>query len=596
MFRNGIVRSCPAVPHVCHTMHALSVAPRHSRNHEKWSILLENLDDEKDTVIPKSSGKEIAMMIQSLTKIERRDTESLAPIMTPLIGSLADHATRIGPFSMNEHSIAVTSLGLLKLGMAEKFLEAVCAHPPRLKYPQNVAQIVFAIGSCAGLTKELKSDAFSGWLGEAVKSTMHDFHVKDIVQVLEGFARADMRTDGILNALDNRITPQLQYMDNVSVSAILHAFSTLGYLTQNFPALLATSVQKRIDLGTVSAVLGTVPTHIDKSTARSLQVIVNEFPKICQRDRIPSIHTIAGIIRNVQRIPNGVVDVDPVRKGVVESFRSSSPPDWITSASDSALARFMRECMRLSVPIESLSRWVVTHRLNRYVRVADSEQLRELVRLASVVTGHRISEFVFPEFVKSFGTVESCIRILQKVDESESVLANAAIDRLEELRWIDATGKQLGEAAVSIWRISGEIPQSLVRALEAMKGGEGNGLIRQWVLESNGVAISDPPRMFLFGQAEVQLDVKQCRAPPPINLLPIDNDRITEILQLIEEIDPVLHYAVKDDVSFVQIAGQTPSRLETARAMEVGKKIVVFVPSDSPVTIANVALLLRQLE
>jgi hypothetical protein len=593
MFRNGIVRSCPAVPHVCHTMHALSVAPRHSRNHEKWSTLLENLDDEKDTVIPKSSGKEIAMMIQSLTKIDRRDTESLAPTMTPLLECLADHATRIGPFSMNEHSIAVTSLGLLKLGMAEKFLEAVCAHPPRLKYPQNVAQIVFAIGSCAGLSKELKSDAFSGWLGEAVKSTVYDFHVKDIVQVLQGFARASVRDDEVLNALDNRMTPQLQYMDNVSVSAILHAFSKLGCLTQNFPALLATSVQKRIDLRTVSAVLGAVPTHIDKSTARSLQVVVNEFPKM--RDQIRSIHTIIGIIRNVQRIPNGVVDMDPVRKGVVESLTFSTPPDWITCASDSALASFMRECIRFSIPLESLSRWVVTHRLNRYVRVADSDQLGVLVRLASVVTDHRMSEFVFPEFVRSFGTVESCIRILQKIDESGSVLAKAVIDRLEELRWIDATGKQLAEAAVSIWRINGEIPQSLVHVFEAMKG-EGDDLIREWVLGSDGVVILDPPRMLLFGQAEMELDIRQSGPPPPINLPPTDNDRIVQILRLIEEIDPVLYHAIQDDVLFVPIAGETPSRLEMARAMDTGKTTVVFVPSDRQVTIANVALLLRQLE
>ena len=99
-------------------------------------------------------------------------------------------------------------------------MQSLCTVPRRINFPQNISQIAYAVSLFPDLVE--KRSALFGWIGDAVLLSVEQFHVKDIVQTVTAYAHAKVDRDDVMQAIENVIGRQAQYMDAISVSAVVY--------------------------------------------------------------------------------------------------------------------------------------------------------------------------------------------------------------------------------------------------------------------------------------------------------------------------------------------------------------------------------------
>ena len=281
--------------HVGYVLNQLSKS--RVRDASKWLDVLNRTKDDP-TVVGVSTGKEVALTLNGL--IHCPDYVVSNPIFPRMASEFSAKAVASLAFTMNEKSIAIASMALMRLqlhvdvSVIHAFVDVLCSifdqsGGRRIKFPQNIAQVAYALAQFDCVPIGTRAKALNTWIKGDVLVCIEDFHVKDIVQVATAYSHCHVRNEDILSALEEATWKQLQYMDSVSLSAIAVAMAKLSYTPSEglIAAILSTVSQCSAQLNSQSfcSLVYSVSVWVSNQAAvdaHQLRAILCEFNRLIE--------------------------------------------------------------------------------------------------------------------------------------------------------------------------------------------------------------------------------------------------------------------------------------------------------------------------
>lgn len=566
--------------------HALSCLARaRSKDVHKWVEVLRSVTPEKTRY---STGKDVALILNSLTHAPsklRSDT-----LFASSVHSAGTRAMSLVTDSMNEKSLAISALAILKLqdvlpsSLVGEFTERLCSvlEKRRLRFPQNVAQVAYAISLANPVPVGVKSDALNSWIKRAVLSSSGEMHVKDIVQVMKAYAHMRCGYAEVMEAMEKAILRQIQYMDSLSVSAVSVAFAKLRVVPcqELIEALVATIAQCVGEMNSQSVVsmmyaIGFWASERIVLDTHAVDAIINRASVLVTSNTVP-VPSLVVLLRSVNSV--GFVDAMPLRRAVEQL-------DLNTSESPSLIGELALEIAKMGSK-NMASRLVAEHILPLLTKDSDVPQIARLLEISAricpdlLIGSVDLSDLV--THLNASASAQSLGRLIEALAESpvdpticECILSNT----LERPDWDhELSTDRLEKLAVSAWRSIGEIPQVLREAMSKRQDFSSHWLSLPCIHVPEGSRVLS---------MESDISVTGGVHPPPQGIEAGNHEaKSNRILRLIEAVDPMFSVVSLEKVIFQFCSAPSPrpsdvSLAVAALATQPAGTTVVLIPSDT---------------
>jgi hypothetical protein len=240
--------------------------------------------------IKAATGKQAAITLYYLNRIATKLPLD-HPSLDSVILSTAERSCKLVSDAMDEHSIAITCMALLKHGdkippdLMTKFVYSIPRDRlTRMKDPRNTAQMAYFMGNIESVPIGIRVEALNSWIKTALLGFCPArFKVKDLVQIMHAYNKAGIAIDSeLLKHLEEAIFRQLQYMDHLSTSVIIRCLGSVETMPSKglLEGLLATAAQQ----------IGT----FNPQSLFSILVGISRFGDL----KTNCLHQVSGIIKN----------------------------------------------------------------------------------------------------------------------------------------------------------------------------------------------------------------------------------------------------------------------------------------------------------
>jgi hypothetical protein len=541
-----------------------------STNPEKWKTLFLRIRD-KPHELKTSKGKEIALTLNGLS---HAPTHSQSSAFMFVLNGTTQQAVNLVGHAMNEKSIAITALSIARLAdkvspdlVASVFhrIDEVFRDRP-IKHPQNLAQIAYSLSLYKTVPVGDRASALNTWLRDACLIQAKHFHVADIVQTLVAYAKCQVSNPDVLQALEQAVSNQLQYMDHRSLSSVSQSFARLGHSPNQtlVDAIVATSVQ----------FLGEMNSQSLCCTLAGLELWISD-------ERTIDIHSIQEIVRRV--------------------------PDLLTLVPANALGRCLRSLLALKRHFDidmSELRHSIKDNLEHFTELLDKERERTkllveiITRLETFDAGignHLIEKLLIPKLKNSPAEIRGLIlplaipmlsesEVIDLIDDIRDVrqlknillvtrgklLVNRTLTKLQSIPYWndDLSQSDLEEVVKHVWQYTGTVREALRMSIA-------DGPLRDWM--NSETWDLEEFKIFIVGTSESAPVESQTLLPPPPGFdlgVTKDEAKEYELRREISAVDPLINL---DGLEIHYIENMDPSPGELAVATCTGPKSLLRI-------------------
>lgn len=551
-----------------------------------------------------ATGKETALTLYSLGEVpdaikQSRDFKEIAC-------TFVERAIKILRSSMNEKSIAVAAVGVSRLnGSLEtenmvRFIEALegAVKLRPIKFPRNISNIAYTVANMRSCPLKFRAKALNGWLADAIMSIDIPFHVPDIVQLVSAYSVCGVTHQEVLNRLETASLSQVQYMDGLSLGAVMSGFSKLRYLpSQNFAdTWLATLAQCASTMNAQSiccALFGvsfwsTKGLSLDKS---AIDAIVLRLPNIFDFIPLRSLCVALQAFRQCK----GSFDphlIEEKMESVIRGIRKEEP--WLVVELGETFLSLLNDSPSVIVFTEEVIHPILTRSFD-----VDTRTLARLVGIyAKVIRSADMALIrVCAEDIKRRGNVKDyalLIKGLSQLADSEPILIESIVESaLRMPDWEKVLGLDSRiQFALDVWTATGAVDCRILSRISL-----GDPDISQEQREKVEWLFSPSLTLPVLAKV-VSIDgenlVPSRMFKPPFPGSICSNSSTDELMRRIDSFDPYFRI-LNPRVGFWLTATAKPSRTDVAHACMRAKTkgtTEVFVPL--PVTEDTVYTLLKQ--
>ena len=565
--------------------HGLNLLARaRSKDVHKWVDVLRSVTPQNAKY---ATGKEVALILNSLTHTPaklRCDT-----LFVSIVHSTGTRGVSLVTDSMNEKSIAIAALAIVKLqdvlpsSLVGEFGERLCSvfEKRRMRFPQNVAQVAYAISLANPIPVGVKSDALKSWIKHAVLATSNQMHVKDIVQVMKAYAHMHCGNAEVMEAMEKSILRQIQYMDSISISAVSVAFAKLRCVPcqEVIDALVATIAQCVGEMNSQSVVSMMYAISCWASErilldTHAVDAIINRASVLVKSNTVP-VPSLVVLVRAVNSL--GFVDAMPLRRAVEQL-------DLNTSESPSLIGELALEVFKMGSK-EISSRLVAEHIFPLLGKGSDIPHITRLLEIIAKISPDLLTQSVDlsdlvtrlhgSASVRCLGTLlEALVEAHVDPSISESILLHI----FERPDWDhELSTDRLEMLAVSAWRSSGEIPLVLRDAISKRQD------FSSYWLSLPRIHVPEGSRVISI---ESDISVTGGVQPPPPGIkIGRDEEKSSRIFRWIEALDPMFSLSLGNVIfQFCPAPSPRPSDVSLAVAALATHRVgtsVVLIPSDN---------------
>ena len=423
----------------------------------------------------------------------------------------------------------------------------------RVKNPRNIAHLVHVVGGLRTIPVAVKRDALKSWASACILSFAPGrFKVKDIVQILHAYSQVFPIDEGlsvpeVIQLMDAAILGQLQYMDTISVSAIVNSMGHLGHVPN--PAvvggLLATASQGigQFNAQSLSSLLRGLAVWADKKVPMDVAaidaILSHEVPLIL--NQIPEDRLVP-VLRSLGTLTRQVLIKDSAERAVMSSIMNlldSFPGgnDWTVAGIASASHLFVGNSFEYD---RFIHKFIVPLAKNK--DMSSNRNLQLGVKVACILADHGLT---------NSDQLHSVTQVLMKTNSLDplvtlirSLSPRGAIDELttriaqyiSESDLSRLSGSRLEDLAEGLWTLTGNIHPKVKESMEARPADEQVSLLRDWILKS--VTINTHPeweiRFIEETGRNVNNEFDDLNVPPP----GYSRSRAIEIESMIDQLDP----------------------------------------------------------
>ena len=578
MYRTHVLRNGQTWIHSGYLLNSLVRSG--TSDYSKWDEVLRRVK-ENPHEIKSSSGKEVALSLHGLS---RSPLNFQSPIFSDILVGMMNRAIKLMRYSMNEKSIAIAALALVKLNdkVPQGLLMDFCTNMDDLlsrripKHPQNISQLAYSLSCYNGIPIGFKADAMNTWIRDACISQAKRFHVPDIVQVLVAYANCHVLNEQVLKEMETAVSNQLQYMDHRSLSSICHSFSKLGYTPNQevINAITATSVQCLDEMNTQSicCTLSGLSFWISEGRSIDLGSVKSILARVPLIMKSVPVYALGPLLRSVMSISikSPDLDIQSLKRALSDNISDICSR---TGRDTRENAKLMVDTISSVAAMDEISGQFMVKELILPALNDGASSLRKravMLPLAMpVLSESQILEFVKTGPLYDIRNVRLVIKIL--LAAGSETLVDEIVRRLIEIpNWNEELSpEQFALISKHVWRWTGSVNQSISQYIS-------DPTLLVW-LKSDPIELG---RFELLSLGSAHPTRANILSPPPDFDLSIttDDDRKDQLARLIREIDPVVNLS---NVEFHFIAGTEPSPGELSVSVSSGAPdgtVRIFIP------------------
>ena len=461
------------------------------RDPQKWDCVVSRFRDDPYQV-KAATGKEIALTLHGLSHCPHS-----VQIRASIIDAVAARACVLASHSMDEHSVAMAGMALIKLGLDDACNQFIAQIPSerfaasRMKNPHNISQIAFCVSAADSVPIGVRANAMNTWITSALLSfEANRFKVKDLCQIMHAYSKLGIELCPELSHLiQSAINKQLQYMDHVAVSSILLCMKKQSLVAWESMAegLYATAAQQVGTFNTqsfYSLVRGSDLTH------PVIQRIIDaEFPRLLLQFKESANHVV-GLLTTLAKQPTSRVVVESIEKNWSTIFA----PLVEKGERESVIIALSQSFKSLGIDPQKWQPFVEARlQISRsgYRDIVNGIKLLSLINKGSNCPG----ALAIVDAVVQTNSVDLAAQYISSLSSGFVPIGIAEIvGKAEDLKQF--SNKRLLDLGKRLWLSSGTVPENIRTELVHVRKMEDQWLLNEPVnLQEHGISVYVYPEM-----------------------------------------------------------------------------------------------------